>query len=254
MKKLKYILTFLSLLGLISIPQILQWLGFEPFVFSSWQEMVKELWDNFGHYLLSLWTTLWVGTIAILISLLIGVPIGIFIGYKEKWLGFFETTMKFIWSIPLIAVAVLLHVLLPSNKELLYIVINGVFLGMFPVLSFAYLKSIEKDDRILNMVASFNLSKFQEFWYFRKNEVWKNLAIPLTQSVPLTFIGITMGEYMIGGGVNSNYFGLGSELKIGLNIEHNFAKVYVVIALMMTLVFTSGIIFEELVKNKNTQS
>lgn len=253
MKRIKYILTFLSLIGLISIPQILQWLGFEPFIFSSWQQMVTELWSNLNHYLYSFWTTLWVGVVAIITSLAIGVPIGILIGYQDKWLGFFETTMKFVWSIPLIAVAVFLHVLLPSSKELLYIVINGVFLGTFPILSFTYRKCIEKDERILNMVASFNLTKFQEFQYFRLNEVWKNLVIPMTQSVPLTYIGITMGEYMVGGGVNNNYFGLGSELKVGLSIEHNFAKVYVVMALMMTLVFTSGVIFEELTKNKNLQ-
>jgi len=250
MKRLKYIFTFLSLLGLLSIPQVLQWLGFEPFVFSSWEQMGNELWNNINHYFYSFGTTLIIGVIAIIISIIIAVPIGIFIGYKEKWLGFFETTMKFVWSIPLIAIAVFLHVLLPSNKEIQYILINGVFLGIFPILSFTYRKTIEKDDRILNMVASFNLTKLQEFWYFRIPEVRKNLVYAMTQSVPLTFIGVTMGEYMVGGGVKDQYSGLGSELKVGLSIEHNFSKVYVVMALMMTLVFFSGIIFEELTKKK----
>ena len=149
--------------------------------------------------------------------------------------------MKFIWSIPLIAVAVYLNIFIRSSN--VFIIITGLFLGIFPILSSSYRKSIEQNDGILSMVASFNLSKRKEFWHFRLREVMNNLVKPLAQSVPLAYIGVTMGEYTVGRVAGSNDFGLGSDFQFAMQYS-KFPKVYVSIILMMFLVFISGEVFE----------
>lgn len=245
MKRLRHILTFLSIFGLFSIPQILNLLGLNPTVFSSYADIVDEFYTNFSKYLECITTTFFIGILATLISIALGCGIGMIIAYFSRFLGFFENLMKFIWSIPLIVVAVFLHLFISS--ETIYIIITGVFLGLFPILSFTYKKCLEEDDRINNIAASFNLCKYQEFKFFRLSEVLRNLNIPLAQSVPLTFIGITMGEWTVGGAVNSIYNGLGTEFRFGMD-KTQFPKVYVAMLLMMCLVYFSGVVFEESLK------
>jgi len=242
---LRYILTFLSIFGLFSIPQILNLIGLSPIVFSSYSDIIEEFQKNIIKYIECFGTTFLIGFYATLISIFFGVLIGMVISYFNKFLGFFETTMKFIWSIPLIVVAVFMHLFI--NSEDFYVILTGVFLGLFPILSFTYKKCLEDDDRINNIVASFDLTRFQEFQFFRLPEVLKNLTIPLAQSVPLTYIGVTMGEWTVGGAVNAVYKGLGTEFRTGMD-NTLFPKVYVSMILMMCLVYSTGIIFEESLK------
>lgn len=234
-------LKFIGFFGFLSIPHILNKLGANPEIFINWDKIAKEFWTNTEHHLLSLWSTFSIGAVSVVISLLLGICLGLLFAYYNRWLGFFETVMKFIWSIPLIVVAVYLNIFIDNTNY--YIIITGVFLGIFPILSFVYHKAAEKDEGIVSLVASFNLSKRSEFRHFRLREIWQNLAIPLAQSIPLTYIGVTMGEYTVGRVAGTTDYGLGSDFQFGMQYT-NFEKVYVAIILMVFLVFLSGEIFE----------
>jgi len=239
--KLRFILKFLGFFGFLSIPHILNRLGANPELFKTWDQIGAEFWKNLGHHLVSLWTTFYIGAFAIIISLILGVTLGLLFSYYNKWMGYFETITKFIWSIPLIALAVYLNVFIDSI--FVYIVTTGVFLGVFPILSFTYKKANEQDDGIISICASFNLSKYQEYKHLRVREVFKTLVFPLAQSVPLTYIGVTMGEYTVGRVSGTDEFGLGSDFQYAMQYS-KFEKVYVAIILMVFLVFVTGEIFE----------
>ena len=239
--RLKYAFKFIGFFGFLSIPHILNKMGIKPMIFCTWDEIAAEFWTNLGHHLLSLWTTFYIGALSILISIILGVLLGMLFGYFNKFLGFFETVMKFIWSIPLIAVAVYLNIFI--NSTVVFVIITGVFLGVFPILSQSYQKCIEPNDGILSMVASFNLSKREEFWHFRFREVVIHLVVPLAQSVPLAYIGVTMGEYTVGRVAGTDAFGLGSDFQFAMQYS-KFPNVYVSIILMMFLVYVSGEFFE----------
>lgn len=194
---------------------------------------------------MSLWTTFHLGAISVFISLAIGVFLGLFFAYFDKWVGFFETVTKFIWSIPLIVVAVYLNIFIDNTIH--YIIVTGVFLGIFPIISFSYHKAKEKHDGILSLVSSFNLNKFSEFKFFRFREVFNSLTVPLAQSVPLTYIGVTMGEFTVGRVAGSDDYGLGSDFQFAMQYS-KFSKVYVAVILMVFLVFVSGEIFDVIVE------
>lgn len=248
-RKYKHLITFLSVIGIYSIPQILlSVFNINVFWGSTYTNVYNEFWNNLSIYSSSFSITLLTGLVAIIISLIIGVSIGFFIGYKN--FSIIESTFKFIWSLPLIAVANYLFNLLPVSP-FTFSVITGVFLGAFPIISFTYHKCIEKDDKITNMVASFNLTKWQEFKYFRWQEIWNihNINTTLAQSVPLTYIGVTMGEYLVGNPIISSYNGLGTIFHKAMT-DVRYDRVYVTMFLMMTLVYFTGVIAEELPKLK----
>ena len=239
--RLRFILKLIGFFGFLSIPHILNKIGIKPELFRTWDQIATEFWKNNTHYLLSLLTTFYIGGLAIIISILIGISFGILFSYKDRWLGYFESVSKFIWSIPLIVVAVYLNIFI--NIPIIYIIITGVFLGHFQILSYTYKKGNEDNEGILSLVASFNLSKKNEFRHFRIREIIKNLNIPLAQSVPLSYIGVTMGEYTYGRVAGSDEYGLGIDFQYGMQYS-KFEIVYVSIILMVFLVFISGEIFE----------
>jgi len=241
---------FIGFFGFLSIPHILNKLGANPEIFRTWEQIAKEFWTNPGHHLFSLWTTFHLGVISIFISLAIGLFFGILFAFFDRWIGPFETVAKFIWSIPLIVVAVYLNIFLANTT--LYIIITGVFLGYFPILSFTYKKAIEENEGIISLVSSFNLSKIAEFRFFRLREIFGNLAVPLAISVPLAYIGVTMGEFTVGRVAGSDDCGLGSDFQFAMQYS-KFEKVYVAIILMVFLVFISGVIFDEIVKLKENR-
>ena len=243
MKSFKFLFKFVSLLGFMSFPHFMNYLGYNDTVFCKWDKVIDEFWTKLPEYTMSLWTTFYIGVIAIFISILLGVTLGLIIAYFDKWIGGFETVLKFIWSIPLIVVAVYFNIFI-SNAET-YIILMGVFLGIFPIISFAYRKSLEKHDGILSLVATFNLTKIQEFRHLRLREIFNNLSLPLAQSVPLTYIGVTMGEFQFGKTAGHEVYRLGSQFQFAMNYSL-FPKMYVTIFLMMFLVFFSGAIFEKL--------
>ncbi len=240
--RLEFFIKLVEYFGLISLPHILNKLGFNPFIFSSYSQVVAELYEHLDSYFRSFFSTLTIGGLSVLLSIVFGVTFGVLAAFISARFGYyFETAVKLIWSIPLIAFAVFLHLFIRSDQ--LFVVITGVFLGVFPVLSYSYRKSIEQHDGIQSLVASFNLGRVAEFRFFRLPEVLRSLVVPLAQSVPLTFIGVTMGEYTVGGVAGSDYVGLGSDFKFGM--DHSiFPKVYISISLMMFLIFFSGELFE----------
>ena len=237
----KLVFKIFEFIGIISIPQILNTCGFDPFIFSSYAAIIKEFYANLGQYLSSFVSTFIIGSFAVAISIIIGVGLGVLAGYYSRLGFYFEIFVKLIWSIPLIAFAVFLHLFI--NSDYLYVILTGVFLGSFPIVSYTYRKCIEHNDGIQSLIASFNLSRRIEFRYFRFPEVIRSLVLPLAQSVPLTFIGVTMGEYTVGGAAGADYVGLGADFKFGM-VNSIFPKVYISIALMILLVFFSGELFE----------
>ncbi|GAB6283076.1 MAG: hypothetical protein STSR0008_18310 [Ignavibacterium sp.] len=245
--KIRFILKFIGFFGFLSIPHILNKFGANPELFKTWDEIGAEFWNDIIHHSFSLWTTFYIGAISIIISLILGTSLGLLFSYFNKWIGYFETVTKFIWSIPLIAVAVYLNIFIEST--FIYVVITGVFLGIFPIISFTFKKANERDDGIISLCASFNLTKFQEFKYLRVREVLKTLVFPLAQSVPLAYIGVTMGEYTVGRVAGSDDFGLGSDFQYAMQYSR-FAEVYVAIILMVFLVFITGEIFEFLASRR----
>jgi ABC-type nitrate/sulfonate/bicarbonate transport system permease component len=249
MKRLKPVLTLLSLVGLWHLPKVLDAFGINVFFRSHYDNIDHEFWHNTNTYLLAFATSLTTGAIAILISIVFGVAFGILIGYFDRYLGFFENVTKFVWSLPLIAVASYLNLLGLSTT--VYSVVTGFFLGVFPVISYAYRKCIEKDEKILNMVASFNLSKNNEFKYFRIPEVLNtsNINSALAQSVPLAYIGVTMGEWLVSDPIFSKYSGLGTIFHKAM-IDGRYDRVYVTMFLMMALVYSTGVLAEEFPKIK----
>ncbi len=237
MHRLKLVLRMLGFLGFLSIPHIANIFGANPALFLTWDQTIGEFWAHPSHYLMSLFTTFWIGVISVTISLVIGLSAGVIFAYFDKWLGFLETVMKFVWSVPLIVVAVYLNIFI--DNALIFKIITGVFLGIFPIISYAYHKATEPNDGILSIVATFNMSKFQEFVHLRFREIFKNLSIPLDQSIPLTYIGVTMGEYTVGRAAGTNGYGLGSDFQYGMQYS-NYEIVYVSIIFMVFLVYASG--------------
>jgi len=246
---MKRVLTFFSLIGLFSLPQLLAKLGVDVFYKSNCNNVYSEFWDNIGYYLGAFLTTLTTGAVSVILSVIIGIILGIIIGYYDKYLGFFENVSKFVWSLPLIAVANYLNIL--GLSGVMFSIVTGVFLGVFPIISYSYRKCIDVDDKIINMVASFNLSKKQEFYHFRIPEVLKsnNINAVLAQSVPLAYIGVTMGEWLVSSPIWSDYIGLGSIFRDSMN-NGRYDKVYVTMFIMMALVYSTGIIAESFPKLK----
>jgi len=249
MISMKRILTIFSLFGLFSIPQLLSFFGVNIFFGSDFQNIYSEFWNNIIYYFYAFSTTLFTGAISVILSIFGGIIIGIIIGYCDKYLGFFENVSKFVWSLPLIAVANYLNIM--GLSGFMFSIVTGVFVGIFPIISHSYRKCIEVDDKIINMVASFNLNKKQEFFHFRIPEVLKssNINAALAQSVPLAYIGVTMGEWLVSNPIFSDYIGLGSIFRDSMN-NGRYDKVYVTMFLMMALVYSTGIIAESLPKLK----
>lgn len=237
MTRLKHVLKLLGFLGFLSLPHVANKLGANPELFLTWDKTVEEFWGQPKHYLMSLWTTFYVGAVAVTVSLFIGVLLGCLFAYFDKWLGFLETVMKFIWSIPLIVVAVYLNIFI--DNSLVYVLITGVFLGLFPIISYTYGKLVESHDGIVSLSATFNLSKFGEFRHLRSRELFRNMSLPLEQSIPLTYIGVTMGEYTVGNVAGVRTYGLGSDFQYGM-MYSEFEVVYVSIIFMVFLVYASG--------------
>ncbi|MCI5119852.1 MAG: ABC transporter permease subunit [Candidatus Electrothrix sp. AUS4] len=237
MRRLNHVLKLAGFLGFLSIPHLANKFGANQELFLTWDKTINEFLSNPKHYLLSLLYTLSVGAIAVFMSTIIGVASGILFAYFERWLGFMETVMKFIWSVPLIVVAVYLNIFI--DNSVLFVIITGVFLGIFPIISYTYNKAIEPNDGILSIVATFNMSKKAEFFYLRLREIFKNFSVALDQSIPLTYIGVTMGEYTVGGVAGTNNYGLGSDFQFGMN-NTQYEVVYVSIIFMVFLVYASG--------------
>ncbi|MEM0354671.1 MAG: hypothetical protein QXW79_03755 [Thermoplasmata archaeon] len=242
--KYKQLFTLLSITGIYSIPDILlNVFNINVFYGTTHTSIYVEFWNNMYTYIKSFSLTLVTGFVSLLFSLILGVGFGFIIGYKN--FGVAESVFKFIWSLPLIAVSNYLFIFL-SVSSFWFAVITGVFLGVFPILSFTFRKCTERDDKILNMVASFNLTKWQEFKYFRWQEIWDshNINTVLAQSVPLTYVGVTMGEYLVGNPIMSNYNGLGTLFHKAMT-DVRYDRVYITMFLMMTLVYFTGLIAEE---------
>jgi ABC-type nitrate/sulfonate/bicarbonate transport system permease component len=246
-RRIRLIFKFVGFFGFLSIPHIANKLGANPQLFITWDGICKEFWMNLNHHLQSLMTTFYMGAISIIISIVFGTTLGIVFSYFNKWIGYFEALAKFIWSVPLIAVAVYLNIFIKNQN--LYIVITGVFLGIFPIISFVFKKANEPNEGILSLAASFNLTKYEEYKYLRAREVIRNLVFPLAQSVPLAYIGVTMGEFTWGRTAGSSNSGLGSDFQFAMQYSR-FEKVYVAIILMVFLVYITGEIFEILASRK----
>jgi ABC-type nitrate/sulfonate/bicarbonate transport system permease component len=224
-------------LGFLSIPHVANKFGANADLFLTWDRTIGEFWRDPVHYLLSLASTFTVGAVAVAVSLVIGLSSGLLFAYFDRWLGFMETVMKFVWSVPLIVVAVYLNIFI--DNSVVFVIVTGVFLGLFPIISFVYHKAIEPNDGILSLVATFNMNKMSEFYHLRFREIYKNLSKPLDQSIPLTYIGVTMGEYTVGRVSGTNSYGLGSDFQLGMQYTQ-YETVYVSIVLMVFLVYASG--------------
>lgn len=237
MRRLNHVLKMAGFLGFLSIPHLANKFGANQDLFLTWDKTIAEFLSDPQHYLLSLLSTFAVGAVAVAISTVIGVIFGLLFAYFQKWLGFMETVMKFVWSVPLIVVAVYLNIFI--DDPIVFVIITGVFLGVFPIISFVYHKAIEPNDGILSLVATFNMSKRAEFLHLRTREIFKNISVSLDQSIPLTYIGVTMGEFTVGGVAGTNSYGLGSDFQYGMH-NTRYEIVYVSIILMVFLVYASG--------------
>lgn len=236
-------LVFLFTTFIISVPSLISLLGkavFPPIIFPRINEISQTLFDNPIQWILASIFTLFLSIIAGVLSVLIGIIIGSIIAFFHETLGFLEIESRLLWSIPLIAISVYLNLLLGSGW--LYVITLGLFLGFYPILEFTYRKCTEESEGIEALAASFGLNRYKEFRYLRIPNVIKNIADPLSKSLPLVFIGITMGEYMIGRVVDFTP-GLGGYLRQAQN-NVSYPDLWLSIILMAILVLSSGLCFE----------
>lgn len=230
------ILVALSLLG-VSLGAILSALfesRISPFIAPRPDELFRELLASPADWTKAVLWTLFMSLVAALLSVTLGILVGYFAAFFRLWS--IDKWAQLIWSIPLIAIAV--YLLLAVGHGWAYGLSVGVFLGFYPVEKHVFDFCSSRSEGISSIAASFSLSRWQEFLHLRLPGALRSLGTALSQSLPLCFIGETMGEYT-SAKISQFSVGLGGLLRYAQNFS-NYPQLWVSIILMMLLVFFSG--------------
>jgi ABC-type nitrate/sulfonate/bicarbonate transport system permease component len=179
------------------------------------------------------YTTL-LSTIAAAICCGLGVLLGVVTSFLKLWS--IDRWAQLIWSIPMIAIAVYLSITVGIGW--LYGISLAVFLGFYPIEKYTFDFCSTKAEGVTCLCAAFNLTRYEEFRHIRIPSVLRSLGTSLSQTLPLCFIGETMGEYT-SAKISSFSVGLGGYLRYAQNYS-NYKEIWLSIVCMMLLVFASG--------------
>ena len=168
-----------------------------------------------------------------LLVILLGTLLGSFAAYFRLWSV--DRWLQLIWSIPLIAIAT--YLLLVVGYGWLYGLILAIFLGLYPVQKHVFDSCSLMSEGICSIAASFGLSRWQEFRHLRVKSSLFSMGTALSQALPLCFIGETMGEFTVG--EIHPWIGLGGLLRQAQS-SGDYPKLWLCILLMMFLVYCSG--------------
>lgn len=225
----------LSILG-VSSGLLFTWLfpSISPFIAPRPDMLFLELAHHPAVWLkAALWTTL-MSLLAAIISCLIGILVGFFAAYAR--LHSIDRWSQLIWSMPIIAIAT--YLLLVVGNGWLYGLTLAVFLGFYPIEKHTFVYCSTRSEGMNSIAASFSLTKWQEYSRLRLPGSIRSLGAALAQTIPLCFIGETMGEFSIGK-ISEYSVGLGGMLRFA-NSSSNYTKLWLSIVLMMSLVFFFG--------------
>jgi len=237
LKKINWaIVITLGILG-ISLGSILElFLGsrISPFLAPHPDELFRQLVETPTDWIkAAAWTAL-MSLIASVISVVLGSVLGFWAAYKRMWSV--DCWAQLICSIPLIAIAT--YLLLAVGYGWAYGLSLAVFLGFFPVEKHVFDYCSTRSEGVNSISASFGLSRRQEFLHLRLAGAFRAMGTALSQSLPLCFIGETMGEYT-SGKISPVSIGLGGHLRYAQNYSE-YPRLWMAIILMMLLVYWSG--------------
>ena len=231
------ILTLFGLLG-IGIGTVFDYLvgadKFPPFLFPRVEALGEAFAQRPLDWLKAVLFTTVMSAAAAIVSATIGTIMGAGASYLQLWS--LDRWAQLIWSIPLIAIAV--YLLLVVGFGWLYGLSLAVFLGFYPIEKHVFDTCSRPTEGMISLAAGFGLSRFQEFKFLRVPASLRTLGTALAQALPLCFIGETMGEYT-SAQISSFSIGLGGFLRFAQN-NSEYSDLWVAILLMMFLVFISG--------------
>lgn len=230
------LLIVLSLAG-VSLGAILEYFFgsmISPYIAPQPGQLFQELLTSPLDWLkASLFTTA-MSLVAALLSTILGIFTGFLAAFTRLWS--IDKWAQLIWSIPLIAIAT--YLLLAVGHGWAYGLSLGVFLGLYPIEKHVFDFCTSRSEGISSISASFGLSRYREFLYLRLPGAFRTMGTALSQSLPLCFIGETMGEYT-SAKISTFSIGLGGFLRYAQSYS-NYTRLWLSIILMMLLVFSSG--------------
>lgn len=230
------ILATLTLLG-VSMGTILDFIissGIPPYIAPRPDQLFIELVKSPSDWAkAALWTTC-MSLVAAFVSAVLGITVGFLAALKRLWSV--DRWAQLIWSIPLIAIAT--YLLIAVGYGWAYGLSLAVFLGVYPIEKHVFDYCSIRSEGMNSISASFSLSTWQEYRYLRLPGALRSLGTALSQSIPLCFIGETMGEYT-SAQISPFSIGLGGLLRFAQNYS-NYSRLWMAIILMMLLVFWSG--------------
>ena len=168
------------------------------------------------------------------LCMIVGITVGFFASFFKLWSV--DSWVQMIWSIPLIAIAT--YLLLVVGHGWVYGMTLAVFLGFYPVEKSVYDYCSSRSEGINSIAASFNMTRWQEYLHIRLYGALRSLGTALSQALPLCFIGETMGEYTVAK-INDFSIGLGGHLRYA-QADSEYSKLWLSIIFMMVLVYSSG--------------
>ena len=207
---------------------------FPPYILPDPEAMIGELSSSPGDWAKAVAWTGGFSLIAAGLSVVLGTAVGVTAAYLRLWS--IDKWAQLIWSIPLIAIAT--YLLLAVGFGWAYGLSLALFLGFFPIEKHVFDVCTSHAEGVSSIAASFGLSRRQEFFRLRLPTALRSLGTPLSQSLPLCFIGETMGEYTAGQ-ISQFSIGLGGLLRFAQSFS-DYPQLWLSIILMMLLVFCSG--------------
>lgn len=230
------LIVFLSLLG-ISFGGVLDSIfpsSISPFIAPRPNDLFQELMKQPWIWIRAIVWTAAMSVIAAIASTFFGTLIGFSAAFFRLWA--LDRWGQLIWSIPLIASST--YLLLAFGHGWLYGLALGVFLGFYPIERHVYSYCSMRSEGVNSLSASFALSRWREFLYIRLLGSLRGLGSALSQTIPLCFIGQTMGEFT-SAKISPFSIGLGGLLRFAQNYS-NYSQLWLSIIFMMVLVFFSG--------------
>lgn len=205
-----------------------------PYIAPRPEDLLRALVDSPEEWGRAVLWTFFMSAVAAIVSVVLGVTVGFGAALKRLWS--IDKSCQLIWSIPLIAIAT--YLLLVVGYGWIYGLSLGVFLGFYPIQKHVYDFCSSRSEGICSISASFGLTKWQEYRYLRLPAAFRSLGTALSQALPLCFIGETMGEFT-SSQISRFSLGLGGLLRGAQNYS-NYTELWLSIILMMFLVFFSG--------------
>ena len=230
------ILAVLSILGLNLGNLIEKWIypSLSPYIAPRPAQLLDEFLAEPIEWLKAMGYTAVMSVLAAGVAVLLGGVVGSLASYKRLWS--IDRWAQLIWSIPLIAIAT--YLLLVVGYGWAYGLSLAVFLGFYPVEKHVFDYCSSRSEGLNSLCAAFGLSRRQEFRHLRFPGAMRSLGTALAQALPLCFIGETMGEYT-SAKISDFSIGLGGCLRYAQNYSA-YPRLWLSIILMMLLVFASG--------------